>query len=754
MRDLVWAALIGMGFGGLYSMLGMSVVAAYRGSGVINFAQGGMCMYTLFNYDELRARGSFTLPWVNFLPGRHTPVRIAIAGGPLGFVPALFATAGVAALIGLLAHLLVFRPLRSASPLGKIVGSVGLLLYLQAVALLNFGSFGRGIPQQFNGRFNDFLWLGYNLPRQQLYSAVAATVMAAALWSLYRFSRLGLITRASAESDRGAVLLGYSPDMVAAASWVVSAIAGAAAFFVAGPLAGPLSPVSYDVLIVPALGAALVGLLSSYWITLAGGMAIGMTETLVGYFGTEHWLPPWLSGGTALSSIVSMVFIAVVLFARGNSLPTRGAVAERRLPRASRPVRVRLWAVVGSAAVLVYGAVFHGPWVVVLTSSMITAVLLLSFVVLTGYIGQVSLAQLGLAGVSGYLMARLMGNGTTKGLFVYLHGPGLPMIVAVPLAVAAAVVVGIVVGLPAVRIRGVNLAIVTLAAAVTIGDVYFANPVLTSEQGGAATPVPVPELFGLNIGVASHTGLSDNYAFTVLVLVALLGAALLVVNIRRSSTGRRFLAVRANERAAASVGIDVTRSKLTAFALASGIAGLAGCLWAFQWQSVFGSGFDPVVGLSFVAFAYLGGISSVNGALLGGLITTGGLFEYYLQTRFAAVVDYWSLCSGLGLVLMAILNPGGTAPLLHNWLAATNRALRTWRVGEWARAARRVLPIAIAGALLGQLAWGHGRLGSPWPPVDGAALALAARPWLLPAARRVAGTAVGLLRPGMLSRLR
>ncbi len=741
MRDLIWNALIGLGYGGLYSMLGMSVVAAYQGSGVINFAQGGIGMYAMFNYNQLRSRGQIMLPWVNFLPGRHTPVRISISDGPLGFVPAILATVGVAALLGALVHLLVFRPLRSASPLGKVVASVGLLLYLQAIALLNFGTFGRGLPQLFNGTFSNFLGLGYNLQKQLLYSAVAAAVMAAVLWALFRFTQLGLITRAAAESDRGVVLLGYSPDTIAIASWILSSIAGAAAFFIVGPIAGGLSPVSYDVLIVPALGAALIGLLSNYWLTLAGGLGIGMIETLVGYFTGQHWLPLWLSNGDSISSVVSMLVIAFMLFVRGDSLPTRGAITERRLPTASRPVRVPVWVVVGSAAVLVYGAAFRGAWVVVLTTTMITAVLLLSFVVVSGYVGQVSFAQVSLAGVAGYLMVRLMSNGTTHGLTTYINGPELPVIVAVPLAVLAAVIVGVVVGLPAVRIRGANLAIITLAAAVTIVDLYFDNPSFTGEQGGAAAPIPTPKLFGLNLGVTGGGGLSDNYAFTVFVLVVLVGVAVMVSNLRRSATGRRFLAIRSNERAAAAVGIPVSRTKLLAFAVAAGIAGLGGCLIAFQQQSVFEYSFDPVTGLSLLAFAYLGGISSVNGALLGGFITTGGVFEYFVQSHFPNIVDYWVLFSGLGVILMAIGNPAGLAPEMQRMVRRLVRAVRTWRGPEWARAARRIIPAIAVGGVLGYLAWGRHPHTSAWPVIDGVVTALllreiALRVWRQTAARQ------------------
>ena len=131
----------------------------------------------------------------------------------------------MAAAIGLLAHLLVFRPLRNAPALGKVIGSVGLMLYLQAVALLNYGSGGRA-PEGFVPKepiFN-FLGLGENMPRLNLYLAGAAVIMGVAVWALLRFSRFGLATRAADENEKGASLLGYSPQRLAGLNWVLSAV--------------------------------------------------------------------------------------------------------------------------------------------------------------------------------------------------------------------------------------------------------------------------------------------------------------------------------------------------------------------------------------------------------------------------------------------------------------------------------------------------------------------------------------------------
>lgn len=728
MGNLAFYALIGLGLGALYAMLGTSVVVAYRGSGVVNFAQGALAMYVVFNYTQLRRDGEIFLPWVNFLPGRHTPVKITLTHGSMPFVASIFVSLLMAVLMGALVHYLVFRPLRYASALGKVVASVGLLLYLQAVALLNFGQLARQLPPVFpGGAWKNFLGLGHPFPKENLYAAVAAVVLALLVWVLFQYTRLGLATRAAAENEKGAVLLGFSPDFLAGSSWIIASIVGAAGGFLVGPIAGQLTPVAYDGFIVPALGAALIGLLRSVPLTLVGGLGLGLVESLVSYLGSKTWFPAWLSGGNALASAIPLLVIAGVLFFRGNALPTRGTVGEKRLPPASRPVRVWLWVVVGAGAVLLYGALLHGPWDLALTTTMITAVLMLSYVVITGYVGQISLAQLGLAGVAAFFMVKMMSNGNAKNNPFPIHGPGLPMIVAIPLGIALAIVVGILVGLPAVRIRGVQLAIITLAAGVTMVDLYFNNPKLTGVQAGSGAAVPKPDLFGLNLSVVGKSGLSDHYTFTVFVLIVLIAMALIITNLRKSATGRRFLAIRANERAAAASGIDVTRSKLLAFAFSAGVAGVSGCLLAFQQQNISNANFDPLLGLAFLAFAYLGGISSINGALVGGFIATSGVWSYFLQSHFNNLENYWVLFGGLGLILTAILNPLGIAPAMQALLGLFASALRNWRGPEWIRALRRLGPPVVIGGVLGYLFWGRHAHSAYWATADGIVLAIMVR---------------------------
>src|SRR6478735_5898765 len=144
-------------------MLGSGLVIVYRGSGVINFAAGAFAMYGVFTFDEARRNGNVKLPWVDFFPTNsiNVPVTIHLSDGgiptPLAFVVAVL----MAVLLGLLAHFLVFRPLRNSAALGKVIASVGVMLYLQGVAQVNFGGTARNptsvVP---SGSIKNFLGLG------------------------------------------------------------------------------------------------------------------------------------------------------------------------------------------------------------------------------------------------------------------------------------------------------------------------------------------------------------------------------------------------------------------------------------------------------------------------------------------------------------------------------------------------------------------------------------------------------------------
>jgi len=274
--------------------------------------------------------------------------------------------------------------------------------------------------------------------------------------------------------------------------------------------------------------------------------------------------------------------------------------------------------------------------------------LVLSLVVLTGFAGQVSFVQAQLAGV---------GALTTGWLVANLHWS---FWAAAPVAVAASVVVGVVVGLPALRLQGLILGVVTLALALGF-DAYL----FTLGPFGRGFTLARPALPGLNLA-------DDRLTFAVCLAVLLL-ACLLVANLRRSGTGRLFAAVRDSEVAARTAGVDVTRLKLTAFAVSAGLAGLAGVLLALTVGSVEKQSFGLLFSVNLTATATLMGTGLVGSAVAGGLfLAFGG------QVLGLAGIDpqYFNVVLGAGLIAQLIAAPEGLLPRVGR-LAAGLRVKRT-----------------------------------------------------------------------------
>jgi branched-chain amino acid transport system permease protein len=303
------------------------------------------------------------------------------------------------------------------------------------------------------------------------------------------------------------------------------------------------------------------------------------------------------------------------------------------------------------------GALFVLPFELrhALTVSMAGMVICLSFVVITGFVGQVSLVQVALAGVAALTVSRAADGA----------GRGFP--VAAACGVAAATVLGLLAGASGLRVRGVSLAVVTLAAAVAIEQFGFANG--RWGMGGRGSPVPEPTLLGVDVGAGAGLRALDGtlpspaLGLVVLALVAL--ACVLVARVRASGLGTRMLAVRANERAAAAAGVSVRNTKFAAYAVSSAIAGLGGVLYAYALGSVSIDRFGILIALEFLAFAYVGGISIVAGAVLGGLMTAGGVVPYALEVELGLSSTWTLLLAGVLLVGVLVLAPDGIAGSLH-----------------------------------------------------------------------------------------
>jgi branched-chain amino acid transport system permease protein len=621
--------LLGIGSGGLISGVGLGVVLSYRGAGVINLAVGAIAMLCGFFYWAIRLGEFATIPTI----------------------PAVILTLLFAAILGVLFELLVVRPQRTATPLAKLIAALGVLIALQAAVVLAFGEASRPQPSILPSQ--NVIIGGAPVAVYNFVIGGILLVITIGLSALYRWTRFGIATRAAAENEAHAMFYGLSPDWLSMANTVMMAVL----MGVVGLLAASVVEVdssTLPLLIVPGLAAAIFGRFTSFTTTFIAGILIGMGESLLLYFSTLSWFPT--NGGPGIpipgvQELLVFLVLVVAMFFRAGRIPGRGDVLERRLPQAptpKHPLRTTLicGAIAAAAMPLLPGG-FRGALIV----SLISAILLLSLVIITGYLGQVSIVQLALGGAGGFAVSHFATN----------FGIGFPW--APIMGVLGAALLGFLCGIPALRVRGVSLAVVTLAAAVAIEDFWFGN---TTWGGGfTGSPVPAPSLFGFNFGPnASLHGLfgpEPSPLFGWFVVIVLCVVALGVCNLRRSALGQDMLAVRANERAAAAAGINIRSTKLLGFTLSAGVAGIGGVLLAYQYGSITPDSYDTITALALIAFAYIAGITTVAGAVWGGLIFLGGLFAFALQDWFGLQGEWFSLLGGLLLVLTLVQQPQGIA---------------------------------------------------------------------------------------------
>ncbi|OLO25782.1 hypothetical protein PZ61_0235695 [Streptomyces sp. MNU77] len=603
MTDFVKFLLIGLGSGGAYALLALGVVVVYRGSGVVNFANGGLALFGAAVFYETR-------------PDLSDAGAVAVA-------------TVLTAVLGALIHLLVMWPMRHSSPLARVIATLGLLAAIQELAEHRYGTLVKFVQPVFPAGSVEPIE-GAAVGQDRLLLLGTTVVLSAAAWLVYSRTRFGLATTGVAESELAMASLGWSPNLVATCNWAVGGGLAGLAGALLSPITG-LSPTALSLTVVPALSAALVGGFSSIPLTLAGGLLVGVLESEATRYVTA---PGW---ATAVPFVVIIVFLVL----RGKALPLRSHLVDR-LPRvgSGRP-RARL-AVPLVVLLAVSLAVSGSGWADAVTTSVTYALICLSLVVVTGFAGQLSLAQFSLAGVGALVAGRLA------------DAAGFPFPLALVAGVLATVPVALLVALPALRARGVNLAVVTMGLAVVISSVVLANPDYT---GGAVrgTVVPEPEIFGLSVFATEH---SERYA--ALAFLLLLIAAWAVSNVRRGRAGRRLLAVRDNERAAASVGISVVGAKLYAFVLAGAIAATGGVLMAFRNPHVEFGQFDVFASINAVLLSVIGGIGYIGGAFFGGPAAPGAMVQNILSNWFD-IAGWFTFISSVVLVLVVVFTPDGAA---------------------------------------------------------------------------------------------
>jgi ABC-type branched-subunit amino acid transport system permease subunit len=632
MSSYILFLLLGLGAGAVYGILALGLVLKYRAAGVVDFGHGAVAMFIAYVYLGLRADGSLQFPWVVI------PHEISF-GTPFALGPAIAVSLVYAGVLGLALYWLIYRPLRSASALTRVCASVGTMLGLQAIAVLNYGTTSKSTPAILPSQ--PVHLAGVTVPSDRFWFAGIVIVLAVVLSLVYRVTRFGLSTRAAAENERGASLIGLSATRIGTGNWIVATVLAGLAGILIAPVS-TVDPTTYTLFIVPALGCALVARFTNFGVAAAAGLALGMFQSEVTkLLGVWTWLP---QRGVPEALPFILIVIAMTIFSRG--VGARGAVGESSNPSLGRPARPYATTALCFAVGLVVLLLLSGSLLAAFISSLVYVCLALSLVVLTGYAGQVSLAQMSFAGVSGFEVAHL-----SSGL-----GLGFPFVLIV--AALIAVPLGLLIGLPALRLRGVNLAVMTLAAAFAIDSLVFNDEGFSGGLQGKN--IPSPHLLGWDLGIAKGNDF-PRVIFGVVVLLVVCLVGLLVARLRNAPAGRMLIAVRSNERAASSVGIDVARTKLLAFGVSAFIAGLGGGLFAYDQQTITGSTFAVFTSLTLLAIAYVAGVGRIAGAVVAGVMLAGtGLLVTALDNAFN-IGKYQMVVAGVLLTLTAIKQPDGIA---------------------------------------------------------------------------------------------
>lgn len=602
MVEVIRFALLGLGIGALYTLAAQGLIVIYRGAGILNFALGAIGMAGTYVQWEL-----------------HTH-----HGVPFGV--SLVIGVALAALIGAAVHLLIMRQLWNASPLVRVIATLGVLITLQAIAVLKYGSSAFVVdPSLPSG-----IWevSGVTIAQDRIILFALAVVISIVLWAVYRYTSFGLGTAAVAENPRAAASLGWSADTLATVNWALGCgLAGFAAILVAPIIT--LQPAVMTNVVLGATAAALVAGFRSFPIALAAGTGIGVLQTEINRFVSQP----------GVGQAVPFVLIVVWLIVRGQALPLRDFVLQR-MPTIGSGRISWPWLAVGVTLTVYLMWIANLSWLSGLTVTFAVGLVLLSIVVLTGFTGQLSLAQYALAGFGAWVAGRL--SAETE----------MPFLLALLVGVAATIPVGVLFALPAVRTRGINLAIVTLGLGTAMELVLFKNTEYTGGLSG--TQVPMPSVFGLDV-----SSLTNPFRWGVLNLLVFVLVALAVTNLRRSRSGRRMIAVRTNERAAAALGISVPGVKLYAFGLSAGIAAAGGILIAFNSTSIGYTTFDSLTSISYVGFTLLGGVGYVMGAVVGATMAPGGINAQIFDMFGQGFGAYVSLIGGISLILFILLNQNG-----------------------------------------------------------------------------------------------
>ena len=612
---------LGAVLGSLSALVAMGIVLIYRANRFINFAQGDL--------GAIAAVLGVSL--------------LATKGWP--FFGALAAVIAAALVIGAVVEVLFVRRFSKAPRLIVTVASIGIAQLLQGGQLALPAAFGLDFaPQEFPTPFDfSFEWHPVVFRGNHVLAMIVVPLLALGLGAFFRYSRVGIAVRGAAESSDRAWMLGIPVTRINTIVWVLAAGLSGAAALLRAPIVGvSIGTVLGPSLLLRALAAAVIGRMESLPVTFGAAVGLGMVEQAVF----------WDTGRTLITDAVLFgVIIVGLLFQRRGRVSRVGDEATstwtasrevRPIPPEMRGLKEIVWgrfATFGAVAalLLLLPLVIEDSRVNLMGVGVIYAMVGISLLVLTGWGGQISLGQMAFFGFGMATAGSLVQN-------------GWDFLLAIAIGAFVGAGVAIVIGLPALRIRGPFLAVATLGFGLASSS-YFLNeeffPWLVPTER-----LDRPILFG-------KFDFESEIVFYLFLLSLLLLSIRAVDSLRKSRPGRALVAARDKPRAAQAYGVDLTKIRLFGFALSGFLAALAGGAFMFHQHRFAQAVLRPEFNIRIFSMAVIGGLGSVPGILIAAAYFTA--LDFFVASERAQLFT-----SGIGLLLILLLFPGGLGQIVYD----------------------------------------------------------------------------------------
>jgi branched-chain amino acid transport system permease protein len=601
--EFISLLIAGIVTGSIYAVSASGLVVTYNTTGIFNFAHGAMGMILAYVFWQL---------W----QGWNMPALLAL-------VIVLFVCAPI---MGALVERVVMRPLYGATANIRLSVTLGLLLVLVALANIVWNqSNSYNVPEFFAG--DQVSIGGVNLSYEQLLTVAVAVAVAVLLRLFFKRTRTGVAMRAVVDNPGLASLAGAPSGRIASYSWMIGVMFAGLAGILVAPNTANMNILLLTELVIYGYAAAVVGRLRSLPMTFLGAMILGIaTSMVIGYAPT--------SSETDVVESLPMVLLFIALLVVPEVRLSIGRVVRVRPPK----VATLRNSMIGAGGIVVVTAglamVLTGNNLFTLGNALVLSLLALSLIPLSGYGGQISLCQFSFLGLGALTMHWVGGGNSVLGILA-----------AVGLCAAVAGVLA----LPILRLRGLYMALATLAFAVLMDLVFFAS---TSIMGiGGTVAVARPDIFG------SH--FNSNRSFDIILAVVLALCIVAVGALRRGPFGRRLVAMNDSPAACSTMGLSLTVTKLAVFSLSAGIAGLAGALYGSLNTTVGAGQFAFLYSIALFVSVTLAGASLMTGAVLAGSFVAIGPV---IGTHIPSIPDFTQLLVGVGVIAIG-RNPNGVGKL-------------------------------------------------------------------------------------------